>query len=76
MLPPSEPEEVGSFTAPSTWQEMTRALLDLLMPANSIDECARQIAIFFPELCWNRMSIRDGIPYNPIAVPGRRRPCR
>ena len=25
----SEPETVGSFTAPSTWQEMTRALLDL-----------------------------------------------
>ena len=25
---------------------MTRALLDLLMPANSIDECARQIATF------------------------------
>ena len=42
----SEPDTPGAFTAPATWQEMTRALLDLLMPANSIDECARQIASF------------------------------
>lgn len=42
----SEPDTAGSFASPETWQDMTRALLDLLMPANSIDECARQIANF------------------------------
>ena len=42
----SGPEKVGSFTAPSTCQEMTCDLLDLLMPANSIDECTRQIVVF------------------------------
>ena len=36
----------GSSRTPSTWQEMTRAVLDLLMPANSIDECTQQIAAF------------------------------
>ena len=42
----TEPDVPGSHTPPATWQEMTRALLYLLMPANSIDECARQIAAF------------------------------
>ena len=41
-----DPGIPGAFTPRSTWQEMTRALLDLLMPANSIDNCARQIASF------------------------------
>ena len=42
----SEPDTPGSFNAPVTLQEMTPALLDLLMPGNSIDTCARQIATF------------------------------
>ena len=42
----ADPGIPGAFTPPSTWQEMTRALLDLLMPADSIETCASQIASF------------------------------
>ena len=42
----ADPDILGALTPPSTWQEMTCALLDLLMPADSIDNCARQIASF------------------------------
>ena len=30
----------GSFAPPSTWEELKLALLDILMPANSVEECA------------------------------------
>ena len=29
-----------SFATPSTWEELKLALLDILMPANSVEECA------------------------------------
>ena len=36
----------GSFAPPSTWEELKLALLDVLMPANSIEECAIKLATF------------------------------
>lgn len=54
----SESDTPGSFTAPVTWQEMTRVLLDLFIPANSIDECARQIASFTQRGAENVMRFR------------------
>ena len=30
----------GPFAPPSTWEELKLALLDILMPANSVEECA------------------------------------
>ena len=34
----------GSFAPPSTWEELKLALLDILMPANSVEECAIKLA--------------------------------
>lgn len=42
----SETDTSWRFNVPDARQEMTRALLDLLMPANSIGECTRHIATY------------------------------
>ena len=39
----------GSFPPPSTWEELKLAILDILMPANSVEECAIKLATFKPE---------------------------
>ena len=39
----------GSFAPPSTWKELELALLDILMPANSVEECAIKLATFKTE---------------------------
>ena len=39
----------GSFAPPSTWEELKLALLDILMPANSVVECAIKLATFQTE---------------------------
>ena len=36
----------GSFSPPSTWEELKLAILDILMPANSVEECAIKSATF------------------------------
>ena len=36
----------GSFAPPSSWEELKLALLDILMPANSVEECAIKLATF------------------------------
>ena len=36
----------GSFSPPSTWEELKLASLDILMPANSVEECAIKLATF------------------------------
>ena len=38
-----------SFATPSTWEELKLALLDFLMPANSVEECATKLATFKTE---------------------------
>ena len=40
----ADPGIPGAFPPSSTWQEMTRALLHFFMPADSIDNCTRQIS--------------------------------
>jgi len=39
----------GSFAPPSTWEELKLALLDILMPANSVEGCAIKLATFKTE---------------------------
>ena len=39
----------GSFVPPSTWEELKLALLDILMPSNSVEECAIKLATFKTE---------------------------
>ena len=39
----------GSFAPPSTWEELKLALLDVLMPANSVAECTIKLATFKAE---------------------------
>ena len=39
----------GSFAPSSTWEELKLALLDFLMPANSVEECAIKLATFQTE---------------------------
>ena len=39
----------GSFAPPSTWEELKLALLDILMPSNSVEECAIKLATFRTE---------------------------
>ena len=39
----------GSFAPPSTWENLVLALLDILMPANSVEECAKKLATFQTE---------------------------
>ena len=34
----------GSFAPPATWEELKLALLDILVPANSVEECAIKLA--------------------------------
>ena len=34
----------GSFAPPFTWEQLQLALLDLLMPSNSVEECAFKLA--------------------------------
>ena len=36
----------GSFSPPTTWEELKLAILDILMPANSVEECAIKLATF------------------------------
>ena len=55
---------------------MTRALVDLLLPANSIDECARQIAAFHQKAGRIFICVCGEVPYTPLAVLASRRPCR
>ena len=38
-----------SFAPPSTWEKLKLALLDILLPANSVEECAITLAIFKSE---------------------------
>lgn len=35
---------VGSFSPPESWTQLSSALLDILMPSNSIEKCAPQLA--------------------------------
>ena len=39
----------GSFAPPSTWEELKLALLDILMPSNSVEKCAIKLATFKTE---------------------------
>ena len=39
----------GSFVPPFTWEELKLALLDILMPSNSVEECAIKLATFKTE---------------------------
>ena len=39
----------GSFVPPPTWEELKLALLDILMPSNSVEECAIELATFKTE---------------------------
>ena len=39
----------SSFAPPSTWEELKLALLDILMPSNSVEECAIKLATFKTE---------------------------
>ena len=39
----------GSFAPPSTWEELKLAILDILMPANSVKGCAIKLATFKTE---------------------------
>ena len=41
--------DAGSFAPLSTWEELKLALLDILMPANSVEECAIKLATFKSE---------------------------
>ena len=43
---PDTSDQLGSFTPPSNWRELSNAVLDLLMPSNSVEECARLQASF------------------------------
>ena len=43
---PDTSDQLGSFTPPSNWRELSNAVLDLLMPSNSVEECARLLASF------------------------------
>lgn len=40
------PAESGSFTPPANWQELSNAILDLLMPSNAVEDAARRLANF------------------------------
>ena len=40
---------VGLFAPPSTWEELKLSLLDILMPANSVEGCAIKLATFKTE---------------------------
>ena len=42
-------DSAGSFTPPSNWKELSNAILDMLMPSNSVENCAKQIAAFKQE---------------------------
>ena len=66
----------GSFAPPSTWEELKLALLDILMPANSVEECAIKSATFQTE---RRDCIRLRTPFPSAYVPmriGCRTPCQ
>ncbi|CAN0053989.1 unnamed protein product, partial [Pylaiella littoralis] len=39
-------QNAGSFTPPSNWKELSNAVLDLMMPSNSVEECALRLASF------------------------------
>ena len=70
----TEPEDCGSFTAPQTWREMTRALLDVLMPAKIISTSVREILLKGAETV--SAYIRDEIPYSLVEISSCRRPSR
>lgn len=36
--------QAGSFTPPATWKELSDAVIDLMMPGNSVEECALRLA--------------------------------
>ena len=40
---------VSLFAPPSTWEELKLALLDILMPANRVEECAIKLVTFQTE---------------------------
>ena len=37
-------KNAGSFAPPSTWEKLKLALFDIIMPANSVEECTIKIS--------------------------------